>query len=183
MPSDRYSLIQRLLHWVIALCVVGLLVIGLILGTLGFDGTKEAFGMATTNLLYRYHKTFGVIVLGLMLLRLALRLAMPPPDHNPPLPAWMESAARLNHLALYAILLAQPLVGWAATAAGGFPIEFFNAELPKVLGKDKALSEALYAVHGVLGWALLALVCLHVGAALHHAFVRRDGVVRRISLP
>lgn len=183
MPPDRYSLTQRVLHWVIALSVIGLLAIGLTLGTLGFDGTKKTFGMEVTNLLYKYHKTFGVLVLGLMLLRVVIRRVVPPPPHDPPLPAWKANAARANHLALYGLLLIQPVLGWAATAAGGFPIEFFEWKLPALIAKDKALSETLYGLHGTVGWLILALVALHIGAAIHHWLIRRDGVIRRITLP
>lgn len=178
---ERYGLFHRVLHWAIALMVLGLLAIGMTLGILGFEGTKETFGEATTNLLYKYHKTFGVIVLVLMLLRLAIRLMQPPPEYPLSVPDSFQKAGRANHVALYALLIAQPIVGWAATAAGGFPIEFFNYELPKILSKDEALSETLYTVHFVLGLAILALVVLHASAALYHWLWRDDGVMRRMG--
>jgi cytochrome b561 len=83
---------------------------------------------------------------------------------------------------LYLLLLAQPAIGWAATSAGGYPIEFFGWVLPGFLGKDPALSETLYGLHGFAGWAIVALIGLHVGAALMHWLVLRDGVIRRMSL-
>ncbi len=75
----------------------------------------------------------------------------------------------------------QPVVGWTATAAGGFPIEFFDATLPPILSKDEALSETLYGVHEVLGFTILALAALHASAALMHWLVRRDGVMQRMT--
>ena len=181
MSRDRYGPLQRLIHWTVALIVAGLLAVGFTLGTLGFEGARDAFGIDVTNLLYKYHKTFGVIVLGLMTVRLALRLARPPPPYDPPIPAVYRTVGRINHWALYALLLAQPVVGWAATAAGGFPIEFFDAKLPPILAKDEALSETLYDVHGALGFAILALALLHASAALMHWLVRRDGVMHRMT--
>ncbi|HUF56773.1 MAG TPA: cytochrome b/b6 domain-containing protein [Thermohalobaculum sp.] len=181
MPRDRYGALQRLIHWTVALLVLGLLAIGFTLATLGFEGARDTFGIDVTNLLYKYHKTFGVIVLGLMTLRLLLRLAKPPPPYHPPIPSFYRTAGRINHWALYALLLAQPVVGWAATAAGGFPIEFFDARLPPILSKDEALSETLYGVHGVLGVAILALAALHASAAIMHWLVRRDGVMHRMT--
>ena len=181
MPRDRYGPVQRLIHWTVAVLVAGLLVIGATLGILGFEGARDTFGLEATNLLYKYHKTFGIIVLALMIVRLVLRLAKPPPPYDPPIPPFFRIAGRINHWALYALLLAQPVVGWAATAAGGFPIEFFNAKLPPLLGKDEALSETLYGVHGVLGFAILVLAALHVSAALMHWLVRRDGVMQRMT--
>jgi len=76
----------------------------------------------------------------------------------------------------------QPMLGWAATAAGGFPIEFFNSQLPKLIAKDPALSETLYMVHGAVGALILTLIAVHVGAALMHAFIKRDTVMKRMSL-
>lgn len=178
---ERYGLFHRVLHWTIALMVLGLLAVGLIFAILGFEGTKETFGTATTNLLYQYHKTFGVVVLALMLLRLAVRLMQPPPTYPVTVPDFYQKAGRANHLALYVLLIAQPIVGWAATAAGGYPIEFFNAELPKFLSKDPALSETLYGVHLALGLAILGLVALHASAALFHWLWRQDGVMRRMG--
>ena len=182
MPRERYGPVQRLIHWTVALIVVALLAIGFTLGTLGFEGARDAFGIDTTNLLYKYHKTFGVILLGLMTVRLVLRLAKPPPPYDPPIPSFFRTAGRINHLALYALLIAQPVVGWAATASGGFPIEFFEAELPPLLSKDEALSQTLYDVHLALGAAILALAALHVSAALMHWLGRRDGVMQRMTL-
>lgn len=181
MQPDRYGALQRLIHWTVALIVLGLLTVGFTLGTLGFEGARDAFGIDVTNLLYKYHKTFGVIVLGLMTLRLLLRLAKPPPPYDHSVPAFYRTAGRINHWALYALLLAQPMVGWSATAAGGFPIEFFEWTLPPILSKDEALSKTLYNVHWVLGLTILALAAVHASAAMMHWLVRRDGVMHRMT--
>ena len=122
-----------------------------------------------------------MIVLALMTLRLVLRLMRPPPPYDPPIPAFFRTAGRINHWALYALLIMQPMVGWAATAAGGFPIEFFNWTLPPILSKDEALSETLYGWHGVLGFTILVLALIHASAALIHWLVRRDGVMQRMT--
>ncbi len=178
----RYTLLQRLIHWAVAIIAICLLVVGSTLGILGFDGVKNTFGMEVTNALYKYHKTFGVIMLGLMTLRLVLRLTLGRPDYDPPLPRFNKVASRIVHWLLYLALLVQPMLGWAATAAGGFPIEFFNSQLPKLIAKDPALSETLYMVHGGVGALILTLIAIHVSAALMHAFVKRDTVMSRMSL-
>ncbi|MFQ5567017.1 MAG: cytochrome b [Paracoccaceae bacterium] len=178
----RYTLVQRLIHWAVALIAICLLAAGAVLGIYGFDGLKETFGMPVTNAIYKYHKTFGVILLGLMTLRLVLRLTLGRPDYDPPLPRFNEVASAAVHGMLYVALLVQPMLGWAATAAGGFPIEFFNTTLPKLTGKDPALSKTLYAIHGAVGALILALIAIHVAAALMHAFVKRDTVMSRMSL-
>ena len=135
----RYHLLQRLIHWAVAIIAICMLAAGATLGILGFDGLKETFGMPVTNAIYRYHKTFGVIMLGLMTLRLLLKLTLGRPDYDPPLPRFNKVASAMVHGLLYVALQVQPMLGWAATAAGGFPIEFFNTTLPKLIGKDPGL--------------------------------------------
>lgn len=178
----RYHLLQRLIHWAVAIIAICMLAAGATLGILGFDGLKETFGMPVTNAIYKYHKTFGVIMLGLMTLRLLLKLTLGRPDYDPPLPRFNKVASAMVHGLLYVALLVQPMLGWAATAAGGFPIEFFNTTLPKLIGKDKDLSETLYMVHGAVGALILTLIAIHVGAALTHRFIKRDTVMKRMSL-
>ncbi len=181
MDHPRYSLPQRLIHWTVAVFVVGGLSLGLVLGAYGFDGLKEAYGIGVTNLVYKYHKTFGVIILALMTVRLLVRLTQGKPDYDPPITRFEASASRAVHALLYAALLVQPVLGWAATASGGFPIEFFNWTLPGLIGKDKALSETLYEIHGSGGWLILVLVVLHLGGALMHWLIKRDTVMKRMS--
>lgn len=178
----RYNLAQRLLHWLIVVLAIGLLGVGLTLGNLGYEGTVAAFGSDTTDLLYTYHKTFGVLMLGLMVLRLALRLGLGAPPYQQPLAAWQRAASRTVHGLFYVVLLAMPVVGWLGTAAGGFPVQFFGWELPGLIGKDEALGKTLFQIHGWLGWVLIGLILIHVAAALMHWLIQRDGVMERMSL-
>jgi cytochrome b561 len=83
---------------------------------------------------------------------------------------------------LYVALLAMPILGLLATAAGGYPVQFFEWTLPGLIGKDKALSDTLFWLHGLVGWVLLGLILLHVGAAMRHWLIKRDGVMARMSL-
>ena len=179
----RYPLIHRLLHWAVAVIVLWQATVGFTFMFLEFDGVLATFGQDTTNALYKYHKSFGVVVLGLMVLRLAIRLAVGKPDYRPPLDALERRLSTAVHIGLYAALIVQPILGWAATAAGGYPIEFFVWVLPGFLSKDPPLSEALYGAHGVVGWVILLLVGLHIAGALRHWLVIRDGVMTRMSLP
>ncbi len=152
------------------------------LGFLGYDGVKETFGNDITNALYTYHKTFGVMILALMMVRLALRLVLGAPPYRPPLARLERVASRLVHGLFYVALLAMPVIGWLATAAGGYPVQFFGWNLPGFIGKDKELSETLFALHGFLGWAILGLIVLHVAGAMRHWVIKRDGVMARMSL-
>lgn len=180
--SPRYALSQRLLHWLTALLVFLALAAGLTLGQLGFAGARETFGLPMTNFLYITHKTLGVLLLGLILLRLGLRLGLGKPAYEPALPAWQRTLSGGVHLLLYLLLLGMPLLGWAATAAGGFPINFFHWELPPLLGRNRELAEQLFYWHGVVGWTLLAVIGLHIAAAVYHWRIKRDTVMRRMSL-
>ena len=180
--GGRYALVQRLLHWLIAVLVLGALAGGALLWAYGFDGLKDTFGMAATNTIYTYHKTAGVLVLGLMLIRLALRLALGAPPAHPSLSPGLAAFARATHLTFYGLLILMPVLGWAATAAGGYPIQFFDLTLPGLIGENKALSETLYGMHGVVGLAIAALASLHIAAAMRHWLVLKDGVIHRITL-
>ena len=182
MDHPRYTLPQRLIHWIVAVIALCGLALGLVLGFYGFDGLKNGYGIEVTNFVYKYHKTFGVLILGLMTLRLILRLAHGKPDYDMPLTSFEASASRAVHFLLYAALLVQPVLGWLATAAGGFPVEFFNWTLPGLIGKDKELSETLYGLHGSVGWLIVTLLVLHIGGALKHWLVKRDTVMTRMSL-
>lgn len=182
MATTRYTLAQRLLHWLIALIVFGLLAIGLTFMSLGYEGTVNSFGQETTNQLYTYHKSFGILLFMLMILRLALRRASPPPPYDPPLTRAVRVVSGGTHLLLYLLLLAMPIGGALATATGGFPVQFFNFELPALLPKNEALSAQLFQLHGIGGLIVLALLVLHIGAAIRH-WKHKDGITRRISLP
>lgn len=178
----RYSLAQRLVHWLVAVLALATLAIGLTLGTLGFEGARDAFGLAVTNTLFIVHKTIGVILFALMVVRLVLRLTHGKPGYAVALERPQKIASEIVHGLLYVLLLAMPVIGWLATAAGGFPINFFHWVLPPLVGEDEALSATLYAWHLGIGLAILALVLLHVAGALYHWLIRRDGVMQRMSL-
>lgn len=172
--------VRKLMHWLVALCVILALIGGVVLWRYGFDGLKDNFGMETTNLIYKYHKSFGMLILLLMIPRLAFKFIWPDPPHVPPLSMFHRVASKSVHGMLYLLLLVQPVVGWAATSAGGYPAEFFGGEFPALLSKDQALSDTLYGAHRALGVTIIALVGVHIGAALLHRFVYKDGVMARM---
>jgi cytochrome b561 len=182
MTKTRYTLLQRLLHWLIALIVFGLLAAGFTFWALGYDGTVGLFGKELTGELYKYHKTFGVLLLGLMILRVALRRASPPPPYDPPLSGVERVVGGGTHLLLYVLLIGMPIGGALATAFGGYPLQFFDWDWMVPVAKNEALSEQLFLLHGVAGLIVTALLLLHIGAAIMH-LKRKDGIMRRISLP
>lgn len=137
--------------------------------------------------LYQWHKSNGLLILAFALVRIAWRLADPPPPLPAAMPPWERRAARANHLLLYGALLAIPVAGLALVSASPLqvPTVAFGVLYvpPLPLPRDEALEAALIALHGTLAFAALALVAVHVAAALRHRFVLRDGVLARMLRP
>ena len=180
--ASRYNLVQRVLHWAVAVLVILSLIGGAFLYAFGFEGLRDTFGMAATNAIYKYHKTSGVMILGLMAIRVAVRAGMGAPPPYAGLTGFERMASQVSHYTLYAALVAMPVTGWLATAAGGFPVEFFDLTLPGLIAKNPPLSETLFLVHGILGLLILAVAAVHIAAAIRHWKVKEDGVMRRMSL-
>ena len=178
----RYALVQRLLHWLIVVLVLLALIAGGTIGYFGFGGLRDLFGPAGTDLVYTTHKTLGVLILGFMVLRVLARLGLGKPAYAEPLPAPQRIASQTVHALFYVLLLAMPVLGWLATASGGFPVHLFHIELPGLIDRNKELSEVLFLWHRYVAYALVGLIVLHVAGALYHWRVRRDEVMQRISL-
>ena len=169
---DRYSRAAIALHWLLALLIVANFALGAYMHDLPFSMTRLK--------LFNWHKWAGVTILALSALRLAWRLTHRPPA-DLPAPAWQQQAAHGTHLALYALFFAVPLVGWAYSSAAGYPIVWFGVlPLPDFVPKDKALAELIKPWHETLAWALMALVALHIAAAIKHQFIDRDGLLARM---
>lgn len=173
-PVPAYTVLQRALHWVTAVAVILLLVAGI-----AMNNVPPGPWM---NGLYVLHWSLGVLVLPLALLRIAIRLARPSPGFPDDMPGWQRQAANANHALLYAILVINPLLGYLTKSAYGGPVTFFwLIDLPPVIGKDKALFEQLSTVHGLIGFTMIAVIAVHVAAALFHGLVRRDGIFSRMT--
>jgi cytochrome b561 len=163
-----YTELHKLLHWLLALLVVGQLAMGLL--------AEDVRGLMW------WHKSVGALILVLVLVRSVPRLTggAPKPGDTAG-PGWQRGIAFANHMALYVCLLAMPLSGWVMSNAGGRGVSFFGLfNLPRLLGQDEAVQMAAYGVHDTVYKLLIALMCLHVGAALYHHFVRKDGTLKRI---
>lgn len=170
--DHRYGSIAQLLHWL----VVALLILQFSLAALADDLPD---GLEKLALLSR-HKSVGITILAVATLRVAWRvLDRPPPP--PPMPRWQRVAASINHWGLYALLFAMPLSGWVMSSAANYPVSWFGLfQLPDLVGTSHELHELLEEVHEALAAVLLALIGLHVLAALKHQFFDRDGLLARM---
>lgn len=171
--TGAYTLTAIVLHWASAALVISAFALGAYMVTLAFSPVKLQ--------LFSYHKWIGVSIFLFAVLRLGWRYFNPPPALPDGMPSWERKAANASHLALYALMFAVPLSGWLMSSAHGFQTVFLGVfPVPDIIGKDKALAEQLETVHFILNKALLAMVALHILAALKHHFLDRDDVLRRI---
>ncbi|CAH0309557.1 Cytochrome b561 homolog 2 [Massilia sp. Bi118] len=170
----RYTTIAIVLHWLIAVLIVGAFTLGLVMTDIpGFSPTKLRY--------FSWHKWAGVTVLLLAALRLLWRLKQRPPALSSAMPAWQRSAAHGLHHLLYLMMFAVPVSGYLYTLAAGVPVVWFGLfKLPVFFAKDPALAAILKPVHYWLNMLLAGLVGLHVLAALKHQLIDRDGTMRRM---
>lgn len=170
---NRYHPLSKLLHWLMAVLILAAFGIGLAMA----DAPLSPKVLAQ----FSYHKWIGITVLGLVALRLLWRLLKGVPAMPDSMKPWEKLAAHLGHLGLYLLMIGVPLVGWLMSSAKGVPVVYFKlVRLPDLIAADKALGEQLAEVHETLAWLLIALVVLHVLAALKHHFVNRDTVLQRM---
>jgi cytochrome b561 len=171
--AESYTPVARALHWATAALVLPMVPLGFVLLDLP-PGRIQ-------NVAFDVHRSIGVVLFPLVLARLLYRMKHPAPPLPPTMPRWQAGAAHAVHGLLYLLLLANPLVGWWGTSAYGAPINvFWLFELPPLVAKDEGLGKAVLYWHSWVGIALATLVVVHIGAALQHHLVQKDGVLRRM---
>ena len=170
--TPRFSVFARLLHWTMAAMILAMLLIGI--------GMVSSVGAYST--LVAIHRPLGATILLLAAVRLIYRQVSPPPPLPAAMPGPVKLVAHLSHYALYALMFAVPLVGWAMLSAGAYPVELYGAlRLPPIAPHDVKLFAALRTAHTVLAVLLFLTFLAHLGAALLHAFVFRDGVFQSMA--
>ena len=164
--------VSMLLHWAIVLLVLSAAVLGLVMDDMPNSMTKLR--------VYALHKSLGITVLALMLLRLAWRLVGGRPAALA-MARWQSFSAALTHWLLYAALLAMPLSGWLYNSASNFPLQWFGlVNLPALVERNRELRDRAHDMHEALFWVIVALVALHAAAALWHHLVVRDTTLDRM---
>ena len=170
--AERYGGTAQALHWAMFVLIAAAFGIGLWMS--GLPVGPQRFRAVP------WHKALGVAILALLLLRLLWRWRHPAPPLPATMPAWERRAAQASHGLLYLLMAAVPLSGWLMSSALGFPTLVFDFRLPDLLERNRELGESLKSAHYFLNKALLALIALHIAAALKHAFYDRDTVLQRM---
>lgn len=188
--SERYSAVAIVLHWAIAAAILLMIPLG------WWMSGEIAAGNPSGGVYnaFQLHKSIGLTVLILSLVRLGWRLANPPPPMPPHMPAWERFVAKATHWAFYALMIGLPLSGWVFVSAGwslhdnsslAVPTHFFGTfQVPALFGLSRAaedvraaVAQASMSAHSLMAWAALVLVVLHVGAALKHHLFDKDNVL------
>ena len=168
----HFNLLARVLHWSMAVAILAML----------FVGAAMVVSLRHRELLLDLHRPLGLAILLLAIVRLANRLRHPPPPLPADMPRIQVLAAKASHWLLYALMFAMPVIGWAMLSAGAYPVVLFDGvNLPPILPHSPVLYGFLRPLHGVLAYLLFFTILAHLGAALFHAWVRRDGVFSQMA--
>lgn len=171
--SSRYGGVAQLLHWLVAALIVTQFV-------LAWTADDLPLGMHKLALLAR-HKSFGMTVLMLAVVRLLWRFMNPPPRLPEGMTPLERTVAQLTHIVMYVLLFAMPLSGWMMSSAKNYSVSWFGLfTWPNLIGQNEGAFDLLKSTHYWLGNALFCVVALHVLAALKHHFWNKDDVLRRM---
>lgn len=171
---DRWGSVSQTLHWLIAALILLLGVVGLTMGEL--PKTPKYFWV------YTAHKSLGLTVLALVIVRLGWRLYAGAPKPVPGTPGWQERIADATHALLYVMIFAIPLSGWLYDSASGLrPFRWFGlVAVPKLGAPNEHLRDLSHTVHEWGFWLLIAVVLAHAGAAFYHHLFQRDATLARM---
>lgn len=176
-PQPGYRPAARWLHWIVAAIVLLMIPAGLIM-------IRDGISRPVQDALFLFHKNMGVLLVPVILVRILYRLTHKAPPLPPSIPGWQRIAARLSHVMLYLLLVVMPVSGFVRVRAGGFPIELLDRlGVGPWLPKSERVAEVAQSIHAIGAYALIAVLAIHVAAAIQHALIRRDGVWSRMWPP
>lgn len=169
----RFTAPQRLLHWLMAICILSMLFIGV-----GMVSTVTARYLT----LVQIHKPLGIAILVLALIRLSFRFVFRAPALPADMPGPMRLAAELSQYVLYALMIGMPLIGWGMLSAASYPVVLFGSvHLPSILPVSPSLHTLLWRAHYYLAFAFFVTILMHIAAILFHKLVRNDGVFEAMA--
>jgi len=170
--NRQWGSVARFFHWIMALLILGN-------GIFGLCMDMASTPMEKINWL-ALHKSIGLTVLALFLLRVLWRATDRRPQEDPA-PRWQQLAAHAVHGILYLLIVALPLTGWWLNSVAGKPLQFFKQfNLPAIAAANPALKETAEGVHEFLFWFLIAVLVAHIGGALKHHLIDHDNTLRRM---
>jgi len=170
--KKNYSPASKMMHWLMALVIIGLLVVGLVMENMAMGPDKFE--------VMDWHKSFGVVALLLLFLRIPLRLINP----VRPLPEHSKSdviKAKVVKVLLYVLMFVMPVSGILMSQAGGHSVEMFGWTIPTLIGENEEWNQLAGATHGIASKVLIAAIVLHIAAAVFHKVVRKDDTLKRMS--
>jgi cytochrome b561 len=174
MTTTTYDPLLRKIHWATAVVFIAAMLIG-------FYCSLQAPGTSPRRELLELHKSLGVTLFGLAILRLVVRLATRAPPESASFGRLVRLAARLNHAALYFVLFAMPITGYMFSSAGGYSLKYFwTFSWPRPVAKNPAVAHAGQIAHGLLAYLVYAAVALHIAATLWHVLVKKDETLSRM---
>lgn len=170
---EKYPFTIIALHWMTLLLMAAAYV------TMEF---RDIFprGSVPRDLMKSTHYVIGITILALVAVRIAARFMVRTPPITPPLPVWQKVTSRAVHLALFALMIVLPLLGWLILSAEGVPVSYFGLELPALIGVDKSLAEGFEEAHETIARIGYGLIGVHAAAALFHHYVVRDNTLARM---
>jgi len=172
-PSPaRYTSTAKVLHWLVAVAVLPQMALGVWMLQIP-DGQQVKW--------FNLHKSIGITLGVIVLLRLAWRLAHPPPPLPETIPAWQRTTAKLVHASLYVCMIVIPLSGYLGSSFTRYPVRYFGYALPRWGWESPALKELCSQVHLAAVIVFSALITIHVGKVLKHLLVDRDGIFQRMG--
>ncbi|MGH1419857.1 MAG: cytochrome b [Hyphomicrobiaceae bacterium] len=174
---EIYSSPARKFHWVMAFLLLLQVPLGL---AMVYRGVDLGIFDSVTNHMYTSHKLIGVVLLVLIIFRFLYRLMNGAPEEPDTLEPWQKKLSMLNHWGIYVLLIAVPILGYLGTAYYGALNIWGLFKLPAVVGVDKEVAKVVLAYHAWAAFALLALVVLHIVAAIYHHRIRKDLVLARM---
>lgn len=171
--ADRWGAVSQSLHWLVVLLIATIAVIGLTMTDMSNGPSKIK--------IYALHKSLGLTLLTLVVLRLLWRIYAGAPKPVEGTPHWQERIASLTHWALYVLMFALPISGWVFNSSSGYPLQYFGLfNLPKIAPRGEDLAQLSHQVHEYGFWLLLALVVAHAGAAFYHHLFQHDDTLKRM---
>ena len=170
---QRYRAPAIALHWLVAILVAAQFALGWWMQGIA----KQPVGPRVDA--YNLHKSIGLTILALMIVRIAWRITHPPPA-LPAMPRWQAGLARATHLLLYVLLVVHPLAGYLGSAFSGYPVKYFGLVLPSWAPQSVPLKDFMSAAHLATSWLIAAAVLLHLLGVAKHAIVDRDALLARM---